>query len=355
VDVYPKYKAAVIQAAPEFLDREASTDKACKLIAEAGRQGAKLIAFPEAWLPGYPWFIWVGTPQWWSPMYSELVANGVEVPSPTTDRLCQAAKDAGAYLVVGVEERDGGTLYCTQLFIDSDGQIMGKHRKLKPTHLERAVWGQGDGSDLKVFPTPLGRIGGLNCWEHLQALTRYTMHYLGEQVHVASWPAFSNYAKYVHAFTSESNVAVTRSYALEGACFALMSTAPISKEMIKRLVTTPEAADLMEAGGGCSQIFGPDGKTIAGPACEEEETILYAEIDLAQIVAAKNATDCVGHYSRPDVFTLLVNFNPQPQVLEVGSSTKHVEWTVATAEGRNSADAVTTSEDTQDDSILPDS
>jgi nitrilase len=316
MDVFPKFKATVVQAAPVWLDREATTEKACLLIARAAEEGSKLIAFPEAWLPGYPWWLFLGTPAWGSSFFAELYANSVEIPSPTTERLCRAAKEAGMYLVMGMDERGGSTLYCTQLFIDPEGGIMGRHRKLKPTHAERTVWGQGDGSDLRVFDTPLGKLGGLNCWEHLQPLTRYAMYSMGQQIHVASWPAFGLYRKYAYALGAEASVGATRHYALEGGCFTLMAVSLVSQEMFDRLADTPERADLIEVGGGASQIFGPDGATIVGPLGEAEEALATAEIDLAAIARAKNFADPVGHYSRPDIFRLIVNRAPQPCVEE---------------------------------------
>jgi len=155
-------------------------------IEQAAAGGAGLVAFSEGWLPGYPWWIWLGSPAWGVQYFLELHANSVEVPSGTTATLCNAAKKNGVQVVMGMTERDGGSLYCTQLFIDEEGEIVGKRRKLKPTHVERTVWGEGDGSDLMVLDTSYGKIGGLNCWEHVQPLNRYAMYSLGEQIHVGS-------------------------------------------------------------------------------------------------------------------------------------------------------------------------
>ena len=311
MDQFPRFKAAAVQAAPVWQDRERSTDKACSLIAEAGRNGAQLIAFPEVWLPGYPSWAFLGTPLWGNEFFAELYANSVEIPSPTTTRLCEAAKQAGAHVVMGMNERAGGSLYITQLFIAPEGNLLGRHRKLKPTHAERTVYGQGDGSDLLVFDTALGRLGALNCWEHLQPLIRYAMYSLGEQVHVASWPSFSLYRKHSYALGAEACMGASREYALEGSCFVLAPVAITSKETVDRLADTTERADLIEVGGGGSHIFGPDGATIAGPAPWDEETILYADIDLYDIARAKNFADPTGHYARPDVLSLLWNRAPQ--------------------------------------------
>ena len=311
MDQFPRFKVAAVQAAPIWQDREGSTEKACSLIAEAGRNGAQLVAFPEVWLPGYPSWAFLGTPLWGNEFFAELYANSVEIPSPTTARLCEAARQTAAYVVMGLNEKAGSTLYITQLLIDPEGNILGRHRKLKPTHAERTVYGQGDGSDLRVFDTALGRLGVLNCWEHLQPLIRYAMFSMDEQVHVASWPSFSLYRKQSYALSAEACMGASRQYALEGGCFVLAPVAITSKEIVDRLADTPERAELIEVGGGGSQIFAPDGSTVAGPGPWEDETILYAEIDLYDIARAKNFADPAGHYGRPDVLSLLWNRTPQ--------------------------------------------
>ena len=233
---------------------------------------------------------------------------------------------------MGMNEREGGTLYITQLLIDPEGNILGRHRKLKPTHAERTVYGQGDGSDLRVFDTPIGRLGALNCWEHLQPLMRYAMFSVGEQVHVASWPSFSLYRKQSYALGAEACMGASRQYALEGSCFVLAPVATTSQEMVDRLADTPERAELIEVGGGGSCIFAPDGTTIAGPGPWDEEAILYADIDLYDIARAKNFADPTGHYGRPDVLSLLWNRAPQACVRE-GSPERSME-----AAGRTESD-----------------
>jgi aliphatic nitrilase len=180
-DQYPRFKAAAVSAAPIFLDREATTEKVCQLIAEAGRAGAKLTVFPEVLIPGYPYWIWLMTPTQGTPYFLRLYKNAVEIDSPTVQNLGRAARAADSYVVVGISEREGGTLYNTLLYLSNQGEVLGRHRKLQPTLVERTIWGHGDGSDLRVFDTEIGKIGGLICWEHTMDLTRYALTAMGEQ------------------------------------------------------------------------------------------------------------------------------------------------------------------------------
>lgn len=313
-DTYPTVRVAAAQAAPVWLNREKTLEKAIALIEQAAAGGAKLVTFPEAWLPGYPWWIWLGTPAWGVPYFVELFSNGVEIPSATTQALCDAARKQDIYVVMGMDERAAGSLYCTQLFIDNHGNIIGRHRKLKPTHAERTIWGEGDGSDLFTLDTPFGKIGGLNCWEHLQPLTRYALYSLGEQIHAGAWPSFSLYTDFAPALGRVANAAVSRSYALEGQTFVIHTSATISQEMIDRLVDTDERRSLIHAGGGYTEIFGPDGSTGAGPLDSSQEGLLFADLDMSLIAVAKMTGDPTGHYSRPDVTQLWLNRQPRPAV-----------------------------------------
>lgn len=300
-DSFPKYKAAAVQAAPVFLDREATVEKACRLIAEAAAGGASLAVFPEAWVPGYP--VWANAVSRWDyppskQVYRRLYQNAVDIPGPVTQRLGEAAGKAGICLAVGVHERaPGGTLYNTILFIGRDGRLLGKHRKLVPTYHERMVWGQGDGSTLEVFDTALGRLGGLICWEHWMPLARYALYARGEQVHASLWPT-----------AGETFLLACRSMAFEGRLFVIVSCSYLTKGMLPadfELSAEMAAFPGVLCRGG-SAIIGPDGKYLAGPVYGEE-TILYADIDLARGLEEKQAMDVVGHYARPDVFTLRVN------------------------------------------------
>lgn len=301
---YPEFKVAAVQASPAFLDTEATVKKACALIEEAGKNGARLVVFPETWIPTYPYWI-VSTSE--SPMvfglqrkaFTRLFKNSVDIPSPATDALCQAARKAGVYVVMGLNERDSeygrGTIYNTLLYVDKNGRIMGKHRKLIPTGSERTIWGRGDGSYLKVFDTDLGRLGGLICWENHMPLARYTLYSKGEQIHVASWPTGSG-----GEFTS-------RQIAFEGQCFVISVGAYIDKDLVPDDFEMKGETmwDFWREDKG-SAIVSPGGKYLAGPM-PWEEGILYADIDLTKAIGRKYMLDLVGHYSRPDVFKLFVN------------------------------------------------
>ena len=310
-------RVAAVQAAPVWLDRDASAAKAVDLIADAAASGAELAAFGEAWLPGFPFFIWLGAPAWCAPYFRELHRNAVEIPSRTTDILCAAAKDNHVAVAMGMTERDGGSLYCTLLFIDAAGEIIGRKRKLKPTHCERTVWGEGDGRDLFVMSTEAGVIGGLNCWEHLQPLSKYAMYAMGEQIHVASWPALSIYNGEAYALGIEANMAASRTYALEGQTFVIAVTSLVDDHVYDRLCDTEDRKRWLEKGGGTTTIFAPTGETVAGPLGYEEETTLYADLDLGMIRSAKAAADPAGHYARADVTQLLLNRNARPALMEI--------------------------------------
>ena len=308
------FKAAVVQAAPAFLDRDGTINKGISLIKDAAEKGAKLIAFPEVWIPGYPWWIWLGAPAWGMQFVQRYHENSLTLKSPQVDPLIEAARENDIHVVMGYSEKAGGSLYMGQMIIDKTGEIVATRRKLKPTHAERTVFGEGDGSHLAVHELDIGRLGALNCWEHLQPLTKYAMFSMQEQIHVASWPSFSLYRGIAYALGPELNTAANQMYAAEGQCFVLASSATVSTEMIKVLCDTPDKHELLKSGGGFSMIFGPDGQPLAEHLPEDVEGIIYAEIDLSMISLAKSAADPVGHYSRPDVTRLLFNPNPAPPV-----------------------------------------
>lgn len=303
-------RLAAAQIAPVFMDRDATIAKVVAAIDEAGRNGAGIVGFGETLVPGYPMWIY-GAAGWDDPVtkrvFAQLQENSVEVPSRATEVLCEAAKRAGTMVVLGINERDTefsrGTLYNSLLFVSAEGEIMGVRRKLMPTHAERIVWGQGDGSDLKVFQTPIGRVGGAICWEHWMPLGRFAMHAKGEQIHVAAWPEVPD----IHHVAS-------RHYAFEGRCFVIcvgsyltMAHVPATFELREVLGAAGQfGADADEILPGGSGIIGPDGNWIVGPIAGEE-VILYADVDLTSIGGEQMAFDAVGHYNRPDIFSVQID------------------------------------------------
>ena len=313
---HPKFIAAAVQAAPVFLDLDAGIDKAIALIQQAAAQGAKLIAFPETWLPGYPWFIWLDSPAWGMQFIQRYHDNSLVYGSAQADRLSQAAKDNAIMVVMGLSEKAGGSLYMGQWIIDADGRTVAARRKLKPTHVERTLYGEGDGSDLAVHDTALGRVGALCCWEHLQPLSKYAMYAQNEQVHVAAWPSFSLYRGGAYALSAEVNNAASRIYAVEGQCFVLAPCATVSAEMVDLLCGDDATKrQLLLEGGGFTGIYAPDGQLLTETLAEGQEGIVYAELDLGLIALAKAVADPAGHYARPDVTRLLLDKTPGDRVL----------------------------------------
>lgn len=313
-DRFPKVKAAAVHAASPFLDREAGVEKTCALIEQAAAEGAELIVFPETFIPGYPVWIWTHTPSMGSSFFFRLFANSIEVPSAATDRIGAAARKAGAWVVVGISERDGGTLYNTLLYFDASGRIVGKHRKLVPTCVERTVWGRGDGSSLRLIDSPFGKIGGLICWEHSMDLARYALSSQGEQIHIAAWPAGSAISHDPSSGVFDDlTEAAARHHAAAGQCFVINVQSCIDAETIRDLGFEGRP-EMVREGGGWSAIIAPTGQILAGPN-RDKETILYAELDLSLIAHFKYVSDAAGHYSRPDVLQLLINFEPQTNMV----------------------------------------
>lgn len=302
-DRYAKFKVAAVQAAPVFLDREKTTEKACQLIREAGRAGARIVGFPEAYIPGFPHWFDYRLARDCKPLIKELFKSSVEIPGPVTDALCEAARQAEATVVMGLNEREPGTmgtLYNTQLFVGPDGSILGKHRKLVPTWTERLVHTGGDASTLNVFPTDVGPVGGLICGENTNSFYRMALLLRGERIHVASWPAFPNRKEQSHIEIR------TRYYAFEGKCFVISSTGVFSDEMRDMLCTTAEQRKQLVGTGAFSSIISPTGEYLAGPDAGGEK-ILYAEVDPELIIDEKISHDVTGHYNRFDLFQLVID------------------------------------------------
>ena len=333
-------KVAAVQAAPCFLDLEAGIDKAIGLIEEAAANGASLIAFSVAWLPGYQNHIWLGPVAWQMQFVGRYFDNSIEAGSPQEARLAKACRDNNIQLSMGCSERDGGSLYIAQWHFDETGEVINRRRKLKPTHVERSVYGEGDGSDIIVHETELGRVGALCCWEHLQPPTKYAMFSQNEQIHAAAWPSFSVYRGGAYQLGSDVNVGAARQHAVEGQCFVLSACATVSKEMIDMMCDTEAKRQFLLEGGGYANIFGPDGQMLVEPLGETEEGILIAEIDLNMIAIAKAAADPTGHYSRPDVFRLMFNRSKNPRVMNFDDGLRAVNGDDVVTKAEAQLDAV---------------
>jgi nitrilase len=298
--------AAAVQATPVFLDRDATVDKVAVLTKEAASTGARIIVFPETFVPTYPDWVW-RAPAWDEPfeaLTTRLREQSVVVPGPTTDTLGKVAKAAKAFLSVGVNELDGGTIYNAQLMFGPSGHLVSKHRKLMPTGGERLVWGMGDGSDLDVIETPFGRIGGLICWENFMPLARFAMYAKGVDIWTA--PTWDN---------GDNWVATLRHIAREGRVYVIGVTTLLRGSDIPANLPGRDlwGGEDDWANDGYSAIVDPDGALLAGPLVGEEG-ILYAEVDADHARAERYKFDPVGHYARPDVFRLVVNEEPKPSL-----------------------------------------
>jgi nitrilase len=300
----PKVRVAVVQAAPVAFDRECTLEKVRTLTLEASGRGAKLVVFPEAFVSAYPRGMTFGAVigdrspegrEW----YRRYWESSVDVPGQAVDTLAGVAGEAEAYLVIGVIERDGGTLYCTVLFFAPNGDYLGKHRKLMPTASERLVWGQGDGSTMPVFDTPIGKLGAAICWENYMPLYRTALYSKGVQLYLAPT-----------ADSRDGWIASMRHIALEGRCFVVSCNqfarrGDYPPDYPSDLPSDPDA--IVTRGGSC--IVNPLGEVIAGPVYDEQ-VILTADLDVGDTIRGKFDLDVVGHYARPDVFQLAINERP---------------------------------------------
>ncbi|MGY4155576.1 nitrilase [Bradyrhizobium sp. USDA 4461] len=310
------FRLAAIQAAAVPFDREASTERACRLIREAGERGATIAAFGETWLPGYPFFCHAPTSPLTFRAMAEYIDQAVEIPSRTTNRLCEAAEGAGIDVVIGIAERDAiskSSVYCTLLFIGREGAILGRHRKIKPTFNERSLWADGDATGLRIYERPYGRISGLNCWEHNAMLPGYALAAQGTQIHIAAWPGREPAAAPMSPMPLwPRQLLLSRAFASQAACYVIavggMRSHAQTPEQFRELSTVEYPGD--------SFIIDPRGEIIAGPA--QGETILIAEGSREAVLAAKALSDIGGHYSRPDLLRLIVDRNPAERVVDCG-------------------------------------
>jgi predicted amidohydrolase len=306
----PRFTAAAVQAAPIWMDTAATVEKACRLIQEAAANGARLIAFPEVYVPAYPYWNWLMTPFEGSPFFRELYKQSLLVPGPETQRLCEVARAHQCYVVIGMNERSPismGTIYNTNLVIGADGRLLGVHRKLVPTFAEKLTWGYGDGSSIRPYETEIGRLGTLACGENTNTLARFALLAQGEQVHIANYPAFPFTSRY--SMTEAIRIRAA-SHAFEGKVFVVVSSSALSGEIVDQLCTTDQQRALMlERPASISVIYGPDGLPVCKPIIDEEG-IAYGDIDLEREIELKQFHDIVGHYNRFDVFSLRLNRRP---------------------------------------------
>jgi nitrilase len=312
-------RVAAVQARYVLMDQAATLDRVAKLCAEAAAQQAQLVVFPEVFLPGTP--LWIDTRRIWDDeddWYRMLVDNAVVIPGPATERLAEIAREHSIWLVIGVEEREphGATIYNSVLYFGPDGTLVQKHRKLVPTGSERTVWGMGDGSTLRVVPTPFGRVGGLICWENYMPLARFHLYAQGVDIWVA--PTLAQ---------GDGWIATLRHIARENTMFVIgvnpvqhVDDIPADFPHRDKLVTDAfraEQGDWLEPGN--TVIIDPSGNVLAGPIHEREE-ILVADLDLDRVAASRRFRDPVGHYHRPDVFRLLVDTSSRPAVVEINGT-----------------------------------
>lgn len=299
-----RVKVAAAQISPIFMNKKATTDKACHAIEEAAAKGARLIVFPEAFIPNYPDWVWIipgNKKPLMNDLYINFIGNAVTIPDETTRKLCSAAKKFKINVVIGINERNSeasnSTLYNTILYIDENGKILGKHRKLIPTGNERLIWGQGDGSTLEVYQSQIGKLGGLICWENYMPLARYTMYARGVQIYVApTWDSSDAWLISLRHIAREGGMYVI------GVCSAIQINAIPNDYEFKKLY--PETKSWVNIGNSC--IIDPQGEFVIGPV-KEKEQVLYAEINHDLTISNKWIFDVAGHYARPDVFEFKVN------------------------------------------------
>lgn len=296
-------RAAAVQISPDLDRAEGTLAKVLAALADAAAQGAQLVVFPETLVPWYPYFSFVLPPVQQGAEHLRLAREAVVVPGPVTDAVAAAARRHGTVVVLGVNERDHGSLYNTQLVFDADGRLLLKRRKLTPTYHERMVWGQGDASGLKVVESAVGRLGALACWEHYNPLARYALMAQHEEIHAAQFPG-----SMVGPIFAEQMEVTIRHHALEAGCFVVNATGWLSDAQIERI--TPDAG-LQKAlrGGCCTAIVSPEGVLLA-PPLREGEGMVIADLDLALVAKRKRMMDSVGHYARPELLSLQINDRP---------------------------------------------
>ena len=293
-------RAAAVQIAPDLASREGTITKVLNAIEEATGKGAELVVFPETFVPWYPYFSFVLPPMLTGKEHLRLYEHAVTVPSPATDAVAASARQHGVVVVLGINERDHGSLYNSQLIFDADGTLRLKRRKITPTFHERMIWGQGDGSGLAVVDTAAGRIGALACWEHYNPLARYALMAQHEEIHIAQFPG-----SLVGPIFAEQIEVTIRHHALESGCFVVNATGWLTREQIASI--TPDEGLQCGLTGGCmTAIVSPEGRHVV-PPLTEGEGILLADLDMSLILKRKRMMDSVGHYARPELLHLVLD------------------------------------------------
>jgi nitrilase len=303
-------RAAAVQIAPDLESGAETLARVAQAVETAAHKGV----FPETFLPYYPYFSFVLPPVRSGPEHLRLYEHAVVVPGPVTDTLAALARKHGMVLVVGVNERDHGSLYNTQLIFDADGTLKLKRRKITPTFHERMIWGQGDAAGLKVAQTAVGRVGALACWEHYNPLARYALMTQHEQIHCSQFPG-----SLVGPIFAEQIEVTIRHHALESGCFVVNSTGWLSEAQISSVTSDPTLQKALR-GGCCAAIVSPEGQHLAEPL-REGEGMVVADLDLALITKRKRMMDSVGHYARPELLSLAINERPAAPVVSLADST----------------------------------